>query len=116
MKSIIINTLCIVLASSTVFSQKNVKSLVVVTYNVENLFDTINSPQFDDDAFTPAGDKNWTYDRYEKKLNDLARVILTIPEKELPAIIGLAEVENRKVLEDLVDNLTTMKSVIQTEN
>lgn len=104
MKSIIISTLCIVIASSTVFSQKNVKSLVVVTYNVENLFDTLNSPQFDDDAFTPSGDKNWTCDRYEKKLNDLARVILTIPEKELPAIIGLAEVENRKVLEDLVDN------------
>ncbi len=104
MKSISISFLCIVIATSTLFSQKNVKTFIVVTYNVENLFDTVNSPHFNDDSFTPSGEKHWTYDRYKKKLNDLARVILTIPEKELPAIIGLAEVENRKVLEDLVNN------------
>ncbi len=56
---------------------------MVVSYNVENLFDTINAPGFDDDEFTP-GEKKWTYERYEKKLTDLARVILSIPEKELP--------------------------------
>ncbi len=91
-------------ASSLAFSQKNENTFIVVTYNVENLFDTVNSLQFDDDAFTPSGEKKWSYDRYEKKVNDLARVILTIPEKELPAIIGLAEIENRHVLEDLVNN------------
>ena len=47
------------------------------------------------------GEKAWTYDRYEKKLNDLARVVMSIPGKELPALIGLSEIENRKVLEDL---------------
>ena len=64
----------LILVSLTAFSQKNVNSLVVVSYNVENLFDTVNSPLFDDDAFTPAGSKKWTYDRYKKKLNDLAMV------------------------------------------
>ncbi len=68
----------------------------MVSYNVENLFDTINSPGFEDDEFTPSGEKKWTYERYEKKLTDLARVILSIPGKELPALIGLAEVENQR--------------------
>lgn len=84
------------------YSQKKEHSFVVVSYNVENLFDTANDPLVDDDAFTPSGEFNWTIDRYNKKLTDLARVILSIPEKELPAIIGLAEIENRDVLEDLV--------------
>lgn len=83
------------------YSQKNVKSFLVVSYNVENLFDTINSPLYEDDDFTPSGVKAWTYERYKKKLNDLTRVVLSLPGKELPALIGLAEVENRGVLEDL---------------
>jgi endonuclease/exonuclease/phosphatase family metal-dependent hydrolase len=58
----------------------------------------------DDDEYTPGGVRNWTIERYEKKLDDLSRVIMSIPEKELPAIIGLTEVENRKVLADLADN------------
>jgi len=71
-------------------------------YNVENLFDTIDHPDFDDDEFTPSGSKKWEVGRYEKKINDIARVILSVPEKEVPDIIGFAEVENRKVLDDLV--------------
>ena len=85
-------------------TQKNEKTFIVVSYNVENLFDTVNAPGVDDDDFTPDGVKKWTIDRYKKKLTDLSRVILSIPEKELPALIGLSEVENRKVLEDLVDS------------
>ncbi len=104
MKKIPLLLLSVVIATSPAFSQKNERSFIVVSYNVDNLFDTINNPQFDDDDFTPSGVKEWTYDRYKKKLTDLARVILSIPEKELPAIIGLAEVENRKVLEDLINN------------
>lgn len=104
MKRFAISFLCTAIAFATLFSQKNEKTFVVVSFNVENLFDTINDPGSDDDAFTPTGEKEWTYKRYEKKIDDLARVILTIPEKELPAIIGLAEVENREVLEDLISN------------
>jgi predicted extracellular nuclease len=81
--------------------QKAENSFVVVSYNVENLFDTVDAPQFQDEDFTPGGIKRWTYERYEKKLDDLSRVILSIPEREMPAIIGLAEVENRNVLSDL---------------
>lgn len=93
----------LLLVTLSAFSQKNVNSLVVVSYNVENLFDTLNSALFDDDAFTPSGSKKWTYDRYKKKLNDLAMVFDSIPGGELPAVIGLAEIENREVLEDLLN-------------
>ena len=71
---------------------------------MENLFDTIDSPDFEDDDLLLSGLNNWTYDRYEKKLADLARVILSVPDPQPPAIIGLAEVENRQVLLDLLDN------------
>ncbi len=102
MKNRAILTALIFITLQSLYSQKNVKSFLVVSYNVENLFDTINSPLFDDDEFTPSGTKEWTYDRYTKKLNDLGRVILSIPGKELPALIGLSEIENRGVLEDLI--------------
>jgi hypothetical protein len=102
MKNRAILTALVFITLQSLYSQKNVKSFLVVSYNVENLFDTINSPLFDDDEFTPSGTKAWTYDRYTKKLNDLTRVILSIPGGELPALIGLSEIENRGVLEDLI--------------
>ncbi|RLD88010.1 MAG: endonuclease [Bacteroidetes bacterium] len=101
MKNIAILTALIFITLQPLYSQRNVKSFLVVSYNVENLYDTVNSPLFEDDEFTPSGEKAWTYDRYKKKLNDLARVVMSIPGKELPALIGLSEIENRKVLEDL---------------
>jgi len=103
MKKRAILTAIALITLQALYSQKNVKSFLVVSYNVENLFDTINSPLFEDDEFTPSGSKAWTYDRYTKKLKDLSRVILSIPVKELPALIGLSEIENRGVLEDLIN-------------
>ena len=102
MKYIILSVLSLFLLRMGALSQKNEKTFVVVSYNVENLFDTVNSPLFEDDDFTPAGSRQWTYERYEKKVGDLAKVIRSVHEKELPALIGLAEVENRQVLGDLI--------------
>ena len=89
------------LAALPLYSQKDSRDFVVFSYNVENLFDTADAPGFQDEDFTPGGVKQWTHERYEKKLEDLARVIRSVPGKEMPAIVGLAEVENRQVLEDL---------------
>jgi len=75
--------------------------LSLVFYNVENLFDTLDATGFKDTEFTPGGDKNWNTARYHKKLNDLAKVIGSASNTELPDIIGLAEVENYAVLADL---------------
>ncbi len=78
-------------------------SYLIAFYNVENLFDTINDPITDDDEFTPSGFKKWNKKRYEKKLDDLSWVLSNI-NKELPTLIGLCELENRNVVEDLSKN------------
>lgn len=77
------------------------ETFIVLSWNVENLFDTEDDPLTDDDAFTPEGEKQWTQDRYEAKLQSLAKGLRSLPEKELPAIVALCEVENRRVLNDL---------------
>jgi hypothetical protein len=82
------------------------RNLTVVFYNVENLFDTENTPGGNDGEFTPESEKKWTDERYQKKLEDISLVLSSVNQKELPEIIGLCEVENRKVLDDLVKNRT----------
>ena len=72
-------------------------------YNVENLFDTIDNPLKNDDEFTPQGEKQYTTDRYQKKLENITRVFT---EMGMPAIIGMCEVENEAVLKDLVQTGT----------
>jgi predicted extracellular nuclease len=76
----------------------------VVSYNVENLFDTVDDPKIPDEEFLPESEKKWDDKAYQKKLNDLVRVISEINPNELPEIVGLVEVENRTVLEDLVNS------------
>ena len=73
----------------------------VMFYNVENLFDTADDTTKDDDEFLPEGSRRWTEKRYWQKINALARVIVAAGEWELPALIGLCEVENEKVVSDL---------------
>ncbi len=77
------------------------KSFVIMSYNVENLYDTINDPDKDDEEFLPAGKQNWTGERYTKKLEQLSKVIAALNAKNLPAVIGLYEIENSKVVQDL---------------
>lgn len=74
----------------------------VVSYNVENLFDTVDDPKVPDEEFLPESEKKWNNERYQKKLDDLSKVISEINPQEMPEIVGLIEVENRAVLEDLI--------------
>ncbi|MBQ3197041.1 MAG: endonuclease/exonuclease/phosphatase family protein [Alistipes sp.] len=75
----------------------------VMFYNVENLFDTINDVGVADEDMLPKADRAWTEERYQRKLNGVARVIADLSnEGGFPAIVALAEVENRRVLDDLV--------------
>ncbi len=85
-----------------VSAQKKDEILTVMFYNVENLFDTENDPKKNDDEFTPESIKTWDIEKYNKKLDDIASVIKTVNKAELPEIIGLCEVENLKVLKDLI--------------
>ena len=77
----------------------------VAFYNFENLFDTIDDPATYDEEWTPTGLQRWTIDKYQKKLSNLARVLVEIGSAEnsdSPTFIGGCEIENRGVLEDLV--------------
>ncbi len=76
----------------------------IAFYNLENLFDTFNDSLTYDDDRTPKGKDKWTDKRYRQKLDNLAKVISSIGKDERgtgPDIIGLCELENRQVLQDL---------------
>ncbi len=74
----------------------------VMFYNTENLFDTIDDPTINDNEFLPESKKHWTKYRYWEKQQHIAKVILNLGEWHTPALIGLSEVENQQVVEDLV--------------
>lgn len=84
----------------------------VVFYNVENLFDCINDSLKLDDEFTPEGALHWNEYRYTRKLHNIAKVFMAIGEWNFPLLIGLCEVENRKVLQDLIYNTPLKKKPI----
>lgn len=84
------------------------KTLSVAFYNVENLFDTEDNPDKIDEQFLPEGDYKWTNEVYVHKLGNLAHAIEALGDADGPEILGLAEVENRRVVEDLVQ-LTSLK-------
>ncbi|MEN9919269.1 MAG: hypothetical protein RL662_1705 [Bacteroidota bacterium] len=95
------------------FAQKKSEVYPIAFYNVENLFDTKRDPRIQDDDFTPNGKYQWTKDRYQKKLNNIGYVISQLGHSESHrgvALIGLAEVENRLVLEDLIKTKTLSKN------
>lgn len=73
----------------------------VVSWNIENLFDTHHDSLKNDHEYLPDAIRHWNYSRYKKKLADVARVITAIGEWNPPALVGLCEVENDTVLRDL---------------
>lgn len=77
-------------------------------YNTENLFDTGDDPFTDDNDFTPEGKYHWTYTRYKTKLLNIYKTIISVGTTA-PAVVGLCEVENKKVLTDLL-YLTPLKN------
>ncbi len=79
------------------------KRRTIMFYNVENLFDTLDDPAVNDEEFTPEGIKAWNAVKYWKKMDNLEKVIAAVSSenKQFPTVIGLSEVENRNVLEDL---------------
>ena len=94
------------LALQPLFSQKKAYKVACVGfYNLENLFDTIDSPDTNDSEFLPNGIRRWTTEIYQDKLKKLDRVVSELGTDVTPdglAILGVAEVENRLVLEDFV--------------
>ena len=76
-------------------------------YNCENLFDVYDDKRTNDNDYTSNSMKKWTYQRYENKLRKLSFAISNIGRHETgkhPALVGLAEIENAKVIKDLISH------------
>lgn len=80
----------------------------VVSYNVENLFDTRHDTLKKDDEFLPEGARKWDNRKYWNKLQKIAKVIAAVGEEQLPDLVALCEVENDTCLYHL-----TTKSVLR---
>lgn len=84
----------------TLFTSAIAQQNTVGFYNIENLFDTVDDPTINDEDFLPNGRNQWSDERYQQKLSNMASVIAAMNVD----ILGLGEIENRKVLEDLVQH------------
>lgn len=85
-------------------------------YNVENLFDIVDNDNVNDIDFTPNGKNLWDKNKYEKKIDNISKVINQLGTEINPdglAVLGLSEIENRGVIEDLVSHKNVSKSNYQ---
>lgn len=95
-------------------AEKSLHVYGVGFYNLENMFDTIHDEGKLDEEYLPDGKNGWGTLKYESKLQNMSRVLSDLATQmtmksglmtvcKSPAIIGLAEVENRNVLTDLLN-------------
>ncbi len=103
--------------STCLFTQKKqlYKTAIIAFYNCENFYDTIDDPLSRDEEFTLAGEKHYTQKMYADKLDKIATVISKIgadgnaANPDGPSIIGLAEIENKTVLNDIINHPSLKK-------
>jgi hypothetical protein len=84
-------------------TEDSLQKVRIVFYNVENLFHPTDDSLTNDEEFTPLGAYHWTYNRYFQKLKKIAQVFISLSDQGKPAVIGLCEIENRRVLHDLIN-------------
>ncbi len=100
-------SLLIVLLASVVNAQApSYQAAIVGFYNLENLYDTIDDPKTDDAEFLPGGLNTWNSAKYNLKIDRMSEVISKIGSDVVaggPVVMGFSEIENRGVLEDLIN-------------
>ena len=104
-KSLLIALFFVGLIQLNVQAQSNKRIYPVAFYNVENLFDIYDDPAINDEDFTPTGSNTWTAGKYNQKISNMARAIRAIGapySSSGPSVLGVSEIENRQVLEDLI--------------
>jgi predicted extracellular nuclease len=79
---------------------QNKQTITMGFYNVENLFDTLDTPNKEDQEYLPTSAREWNSERYWTKIDHINKVIKAL---ETPAILGMCEVENKAVVQDIVD-------------
>jgi hypothetical protein len=87
------------------FAQNNYRVSLIGFYNLENFYDTINNPMVNDEEFLPNSDRHYNTHIYMDKVDRLATVISQMGTDITPdglALLGVAEVENDTVLNDLI--------------
>lgn len=106
MKHFFFAVIGVLLAFLPASAQKKYSVYGVGFYNQENLFDTCHDEGKRDYDFLPTGSYKWNAMKYNHKLNNMSRALADMGTDVLPnigcAIIGLAEVENSKALDDLI--------------
>ena len=93
----------LLISSRSFYAQdENENGVKVMFYNVENMFDHMNDTLTNDDEFTPKGQRYWTSYKANKKVNSVAKVIIAAGGMQAIDLIGLAEVENLNILNNLI--------------
>jgi len=83
-------------------AQQKVDTFYVAHWNLENLFDTIDDPKTEDEEFIIGGTKEWSNERLDKKLYNLARVIRSMNNNNGPDLLGVVEVEHQNLLDTML--------------
>lgn len=79
--------------------------ITVMFYNVENFFDIIDDPKTQDEEYLPTSELQWDDKKYNNKIQHVAQVIdSSVTGIGLPDVVGFCEIENKKVLTDLINN------------
>ncbi len=105
LKNIGITLLFILSLTFNALAQDKYKMLAVGFYNLENLFDTENDTLINDEDFLPDGKLAWNDEKYQEKSTNMAYAVSQIGTEFVKtglSVLGVAEIENKKVLEDLV--------------
>ena len=104
-KFVMLNVVVLLSVNNLTAQDKQYQVSCVGFYNVENLFDIYDDTLIRDEEYLPEGKNNWNQEKYDHKLKNLSKVIFDMGTDVTPdgcAILGVSEIENKKVLEDLV--------------
>ena len=106
MKLLSINLIVLFISMSIQAQKNNYAISTIAFYNLENLFDYEDDPITFDEDYLPDGKNNWNEEKFHEKIDNLAAVISKIGAEltvNAPTILGVAEIENRFVLEKLTE-------------
>lgn len=96
-------TIIVLIVPLLVTCQTQTDTIYLAFWNLQNLFDTIDDPAIDDEEFLPESELEWTEDRLDKKMHNMARVIRAMNDGDGPDILGVCEVENKAVLDSMIN-------------
>lgn len=108
MKNILFLTF--ILSASSAVAQNKAQ---VIFYNVENLFDTLDTPNQSDEEYLPIAEKNWNSEKYWEKIAHINKVM---NEFDNIALMGVCEIENKAVLIDVVKGQKQKLKIVHFES